>query len=74
MKQKIVYIGLDVDDTQYHGAALNQETGALYQCYCTSGTVLAPVSSFVDQMCRNCAIYDTQHLTHCLGMSSEQVP
>jgi hypothetical protein len=23
MKQKIVYIGVDVDDTQYHGSALN---------------------------------------------------
>jgi hypothetical protein len=29
MKQKIVYIGLDVDDTQYHGSALNKETGEL---------------------------------------------
>ena len=27
MKQKIVYIGVDVDDTQYHGSALNKETG-----------------------------------------------
>jgi hypothetical protein len=27
MKQKVVYIGLDVDDTQYHGSALNKETG-----------------------------------------------
>jgi hypothetical protein len=24
MNTKIVYIGLDVDDTQYHGAALNK--------------------------------------------------
>ena len=29
MKQKIVYIGLDVDDTQYHGSALNKESGEL---------------------------------------------
>jgi hypothetical protein len=27
MKQKIIHIGLDVDDTQYHGAAFNKETG-----------------------------------------------
>jgi transposase len=34
LKQKIVYIGLDVDDTQYHGAALNQETGELFSFKC----------------------------------------
>jgi transposase len=27
MKQNIIHIGLDVDDTQYHGAAFNKETG-----------------------------------------------
>ncbi len=27
MKQKIIHIGLDVDDTQYHGAAFNKATG-----------------------------------------------
>jgi hypothetical protein len=27
MKQNIIHIGLDVDDTQYHGSAFNKETG-----------------------------------------------
>ena len=27
MKQTILYAGLDVDDTQYHGSALNKTTG-----------------------------------------------
>jgi hypothetical protein len=27
MKQNIIHIGLDVDDTQYHGAAFNKEAG-----------------------------------------------
>ncbi len=27
MQQNIIHIGLDVDDTQYHGAAFNKETG-----------------------------------------------
>jgi hypothetical protein len=27
MNQTIVYVGLDVDDTQYHGSALNKNTG-----------------------------------------------
>ena len=32
MKKNEIYIGLDVDDTQYHGSALNSETG----CQCRS--------------------------------------
>ena len=27
MQQNILYIGLDVDDTQYHGSAFNKDTG-----------------------------------------------
>ncbi len=34
MKQKIVYIGLDVDDTQYQGSALNKETGEFLNFRC----------------------------------------
>jgi len=29
MKQNIIHIGLDVDDTQYHGSAFNKVTGLL---------------------------------------------
>jgi len=35
MKQNIIYIGLDVDDTQYHGSALNTDTGEVMSCKCT---------------------------------------
>ena len=31
MKQNIVHIGLDVEDTQYHGAAFNKETGEVIE-------------------------------------------
>jgi transposase len=34
MSKKIVYVGLDVDDTQYHGAALNKATGELFHFKC----------------------------------------
>ena len=34
MKQKIVYIGLDVDDTQYHGSAFNKETCEILSFRC----------------------------------------
>ena len=27
MNKKLIYIGLDVDDTQYHGAAFDRESG-----------------------------------------------
>ena len=34
MKQTILYVGLDVDDTRYHGSALNQDTGAVIDFHC----------------------------------------
>ena len=34
MKQNIIYIGLDVDDTQYHGSALNKSTGEVLDFKC----------------------------------------
>ncbi|MCH8079857.1 MAG: hypothetical protein IIA06_08795 [Proteobacteria bacterium] len=34
MKQKIIYTGLDVDDTQYHGTALDKNTGEVFTFKC----------------------------------------
>ena len=34
MQQRIRYVGLDVDDTQYHGSALSQETGEVVDFRC----------------------------------------
>ena len=34
MKQTILYVGLDVDDTQYHGSAFDQHTGAVLDFQC----------------------------------------
>jgi len=34
MKQNIIHIGLDVDDTQYHGAAFNKATGEVIDFKC----------------------------------------
>jgi len=34
MKQNIIHIGLDVDDTQYHGSALNHTTGKILDLKC----------------------------------------
>lgn len=34
MNSKIIYLGLDVDDTQYHGSAFKKETGELLSFKC----------------------------------------
>ncbi len=34
MKQNILYVGLDVDDTQYHGAAFNKDTTEVVDFKC----------------------------------------
>jgi hypothetical protein len=34
MKKNILHIGLDVDDTQYHGSALNHTTGEILVFKC----------------------------------------
>lgn len=49
-------------------------TKTLNQCYGAGRAILKRISSFVDQMGRDCAVNDTQNLAHGLGMGSEQVP
>jgi hypothetical protein len=34
INQNVIYSGLDVDDTQYYGSALNMETGEVITCKC----------------------------------------
>jgi hypothetical protein len=34
MNQNVIYIGLDIDDNQYHGSALNTETGEVITSKC----------------------------------------
>ena len=34
MKQTLVYVGLDIDDTQYHGSELNRNTGEVIDFQC----------------------------------------
>jgi hypothetical protein len=34
MNKKLIYIGLDVDDTQYHGAAFDKETSEIVSFKC----------------------------------------
>ncbi len=34
MKRNIIYVGLDVDDTQYHGSALDKNSGEVIDFKC----------------------------------------
>ena len=34
MKQTIIHVGLDVDDTQYHGSALDKHSGEVIDFKC----------------------------------------
>jgi len=34
MKQTIIYVGLDVDNTQYHGSTLDKRTGEVIELKC----------------------------------------
>ena len=34
MKQLFIYVGLDVDDTQYHGSAFAKHTGVVVDFHC----------------------------------------
>ena len=34
MKQNMLYVGLDVDDAQYHGSAFNKDTGEALDFKC----------------------------------------
>ncbi|MEW8626778.1 MAG: hypothetical protein AB2551_13565 [Candidatus Thiodiazotropha sp.] len=40
MNQNVLHIGFDVDDTLYHGAALNTETGEVNDCMDTHSWAL----------------------------------
>ena len=46
MNQTIIHVGLDVDDTQYHGSALNKDTGEIidFKCRPTLKGLLDPLT------------------------------
>ena len=70
MKQNIIHIGLDVDDTQYHGSAFNKETGEVvdFQCRPTLKGLLQQLDRmarhFPGRTIRLC--YEASYLGYCL--------
>jgi len=70
MKQNIIHIGLDVDDTQYHGAALNKETGEVVDF--KSRPTLKGLLPQLDRMARHFKgykikrCYEASYIGYCL--------
>jgi transposase len=70
MQQNIIHIGLDVDDTQYHGAAFNKETGEVIDFNCRP--TLKGLLQQLDKMARHfsgCSIklcYEASYVGYCL--------
>ena len=66
MKKKIVHVGLDVDDTQYHGAALNKATGELihFKCRPTLKGLLGQLSKVGKQFPRHViqVVYEASYI------------
>ena len=70
MKQNIIHIGLDVDDTQYHGSAFNKDTGEVIDF--KSRPTLKGLLQQLDRMSRHfrgCKIklcYEASYIGYCL--------
>jgi len=70
MKQNILHIGLDVDDTQYHGAAFNKDTGEVcdFKCRPTLKGLLNQLDKLAGYF-PGCVIrlcYEASYVGYCL--------
>ncbi len=70
MNQNILYVGLDVDDTQYHGSAFNKDTGEVIDFKCRP--TLKGLLQQLDRTARHfpgCTIslcYEASYVGYCL--------
>jgi len=70
MNQNVIYVGLDVDDTQYHGAAFDQRTGETisFKCRPTLKGLVRQLeklkASFND--CHLIVCYEASYIGFCL--------
>ena len=70
MKQNIIHIGLDVDDTQYHGSVFNKETGEVVDF--KSRPTLKGLLQQLDRMARHFKgykiklCYEASYVGYCL--------
>lgn len=69
MKQNIIHIGLDVDDTQYHGSAFNKDTGEVIDF--KSRPTLQGLLQQLDRMarhfrgCKTKLCYEASYIGYC---------
>lgn len=70
MNQNILYVGLDVDDSQFHGSAFNKSTGEVidFKCRPTLKGLLNRLDKLANQVpggaIRLC--YEASYLGYCL--------
>lgn len=70
MNKNLIYIGVDVDDTQYHGAAFDRETGELVSFKCRP--TLKGLISHLEKMKKYFSVeslklcYEASYIGHCL--------
>ena len=70
MNQNILHVGLDVDDTQYHGSAFNKESGEVidFRCRPTLKGLLTQLDKLQHHF-RGCSIrlcYEASYVGFCL--------
>lgn len=70
MKSTIIHVGLDVDDTQYHGSALHRDGGEVidFQCRPTLKGLLSQPSTAVT------AMWSTDADSHSAGQNGQDGP
>ena len=69
MDMNVIYVGLDVDDTQYHGSALNKDTGEVitFQCRPT-------LAGLVKQLAKIDQAFPSSSLSLCYEASILAIP
>ena len=70
MNKNVIYVGLDVDDTQYHGAAFDKQTGEAVSFKCRptlKGLVrqLEKLAAYFTD-CSLVLCYEASYIGHCL--------
>ena len=72
MNKKIVHVGLDVDDTQCHGAALSKATGELidFECSPTLRGLLGQLSKVGKQFPRH--VLQVVYEASCIGFTLQR--
>jgi transposase len=70
VNKKLIHIGLDVDDTQYHGAAFDKETSEIVSFKCRPN--LKGLTSQLEKMQKYFEVgslklcYEVSYIGHCL--------